>query len=130
MNTFIRKMPTSTKNDLWYEIIDEETREPIGRIEYTIDKNKKVTNIDYVYIFPEHREKGILKSIFPEIINNIKCEDVDLITLDSIRQEATDVWKRMGFVEKYTYVDNIGIKKTKMEKDISDIKADCNLYKL
>lgn len=68
----------------------------IGQLKYDIKDNTAF--IHSVYLFPEYRGKGILKSNFEAIVNHIKSQNVTKLTLKSL--SVGEVWKRLGFLEK------------------------------
>lgn len=111
----------STDETFTFLFIDKHTKKEVGYLEYEIWDND-IAYIHSTYLFPEYRRKGILKHFFDRIITDIKCSGVDKLELQYNTTEAKHAWEHLGFRESG--------KKRILERDISNIKTDCNLYKL
>ena len=94
MDTFlsIRKENTLT-------IIDfiNSSGEKIGQLEYEIIDNRAV--IQNTFIYPDYRNRGILKTHFPVILSMINQNHVHSITLFAYNDDARVAWSRLGFTE-------------------------------
>lgn len=88
----IRKENTTTTIDF----IDS-SNEKIGQLEYEIINNRAM--IQNTFIYPEYRNKGILKTYFPVILSMISQHNVHSITLSAYDNVAKMVWSRLGFIE-------------------------------
>lgn len=71
--------------------------EKIGQLVYEIINNKGI--IHDVFIYPEYRNKGVLKTHFPTILTLIKQNNVCSIELSVLNDEARIIWNRLGFTE-------------------------------
>jgi hypothetical protein len=69
----------------------------IGQLVYEIINNKAI--IHDTFIYPDYRNKGVLKTHFPDILSTIKQNDVCLIELSVLSGEARLIWNRLGFTE-------------------------------
>ncbi len=107
-----------------YEFVDNDTGEGIGFIDYTVSNISKSSFIHSIYIKPEYRQLGILKSKFNQILCDMKCKGAEKIELYTISESAKDVWRKLGFKEKYEYEED-GIQKTEMVYDISKLEETC-----
>lgn len=107
-----------------YEFIDNDTGEIIGFIDYTVSNVSRSSFIHSIYIKPEYRQLGILKSKFDQIICDMKCKGAEKVELYTISDSAKDVWKKLGFKEKFEQEED-GIRKTQMTKDILIKEFDC-----
>lgn len=70
--------------------------EKMGQLAYTIIGNKAV--IHDTYLYPDYRNKGILKSQFPYIISMIKS-NANILELSVLNEEAKTIWIKLGFIE-------------------------------
>ncbi len=69
----------------------------IGQLAYEINDNKAI--IHDTYLYPYYRNRGILKSHFPEILSRIKQHNPEYIGLSVLSDEAKIIWQKLGFIE-------------------------------
>lgn len=69
----------------------------IGQLVYEIINDKAI--IHDTFIYPDYRNKGILKTHLPAILFTLKQNNVCLIELSVLSEEARVVWNRLGFTE-------------------------------
>ncbi len=72
----------------------------IGQLVYEIIDNKAI--IHDTFIYPDYRNKGILKSHLPTILTKIKDSGIIHIELSVLNEDAKIVWTRLGFIETDT----------------------------
>lgn len=72
-----------------YMIIDRNTNDIYGIIEYTVSKSKKSVFIEHICIFKEYREKGIARNII-ELLNK------EYSIMGNSTLEALGFWKNIG----------------------------------
>lgn len=85
-----------------YMIINKNTDEIYGIIEYTTSKSKESIFIEYICIFEEYREKGIAK----QVINML---NKDFIIMGNSTIDALKFWQNIGaeFDEDIEDEDNL-----------------------
>lgn len=85
-----------------YMIINKNTDEIYGVIEYTISKSKESVFIEYICVFEEYREKGIAKQII-EMFNK------DYTIMGNSTIDALKFWQHIGaeFDEDIEDEDNL-----------------------
>ena len=113
-NISLKKSFDATRNSIRIDFIDKNTNDKAGQLEYQV-KNKKA-EISNTYMFPEYRDKGILKKFFPNITKDIRCNGADKIELTVLSLDAKTAWKQLGFED---------INENKMSRDISKIVPKC-----
>lgn len=109
-------------NTVDFSFIDTSNNDVVGHLKYDINGKEKTAFIHDTYLFPEYREKGILKNFIDDILCDIKCQGADTATLHILTDEAKDAWKKLGFIELE--------KKGDMGIDLFTKKCRCNNNKL
>ena len=69
----------------------------IGQLVYEITDNKAIIHDTFMY--PDYRNKKILKTYLPTIISGIKLHRVTSIGLSVLSEEAKISWIHLGFTE-------------------------------
>ena len=89
MNLLLSKMADKSGLKDSYMIIDKNTNDIYGVIEYTVSKSKESVFIEHICVFEEYREKGIARKII-ELLN----KDYSIIGNSTL--EALGFWKNIG----------------------------------
>lgn len=87
--------------------IDDDTKEIAGHCNYYV--SYKIGYIYDTYLFPEYRNKKIMKSHINDILCDMKLMGAEKVLLSTLSDEVTMVWEKLGFKK---------INKNNMEMDI------------
>ncbi len=115
MNIKLFRLSKEHNHDIDIVFIDDDTKEIAGHCKYFIDNN--IGHIYDTYIFPDYRNKKILKSHINTILHDIKQMGAEKVLLSTLSDEATMVWEKLGFMKT---------EKNNMEIDIKHKTFDHN----
>lgn len=78
-------------------LIDTTTGDQIGQFKCDIENN--IAMLHSVFIYPEHRNKGICSNTFKTIVSMLKNEGIYKIQLTA-NDDTRIIWLKMGFTKE------------------------------
>ena len=109
MNIKLFRLSKEYDHNVDIVFIDDDTKEIAGHCKYYI--NDSIGYIYDTYLFPEYRNKKILKSHINTILHDIKQSGAEKVLLSTLNDEAIVIWEKLGFKK---------INKNNMEMNIKD----------